>query len=53
MSMQDIMLKLKSMAMSLYSASPFAAGLILGYFGKPIIKFALDMLLKLVHLISG
>lgn len=37
----------------LWSWSPFACGMVCGYFGKPIIKAAVDMAAKLLKLLLG
>lgn len=36
--------KIKSLTLKAYAMSPFACGIVLGYFGQPIISFLLKLL---------
>ena len=45
--------KVQPLADKLWAWSPFACGVLCGYFGKPIIKFAVDVAAKLLKFFLG
>ena len=51
--LQSLYEKLKQLASRLYSMSPFAAGMALGYFGHPFIKLTIDAASLMVRHLIG
>lgn len=42
--------KVKPLLAKAYAMSPLACGIVIGYFGKPIISLALSLANKILHL---
>jgi hypothetical protein len=44
--------KVKSWALDLYAMSPFVAGVVVGFLGKPMIKLVFDVVAKALKVIG-